>query len=259
MVKASQLDKQKGRDYIQIFGKQPVYEALVGNWPVKSVYLRGTVQDRFLKSLVALADKSGVQVSHLEPPAFDRQFTRVSQGVVAVVEDIEMVDVDTVLRSVSSGRKPFFVALDGILDPHNLGAIVRTCYAMGADAVVVPRRRTAALGEGVAKASAGAIFKLPICQVPNIHYFVEWARKNGFWVYGLDAAGSKSLWDEDFFGSVALIVGSEGKGISRLVKDKCDSLVKIPMDGNIGSLNASVAVGMAIFEVKRQRNKQKGK
>ncbi len=243
------------REHIHIYGKQPVNEALTAGWPVKEIFFRGEPRDAFLKSIIAAARKLGVHVSHLEPSAFDRRFVRASQGVVALVKDVEHVDLNELKHCLPAGRQPLFVALDGIQDPHNLGAITRTAYAMGVDAVVTPRRRTAPLGEGAAKASAGAIFRQPICQVANIHFFTLWAKENGLWVYGLDAEGSSSLWDTDFLGGVALVVGSEGRGISRLVKDSCDFLVRIPMSGGIGSLNASVAAGMAICEVQRQRER----
>ncbi len=245
----------KDAGFIHIFGKQPVQEALTGGWPVKEILLRGQVQDDFLKSVASAAKKVGIPTVSLEPPAFDRRFVRASQGVVAIVKDVESFGLDEVMESIPKERHPFFVALDGIEDPHNLGAIARTAYAMGVDAVVTPRRRSASIGEGAAKASAGAIFRQPICQVANIHYFTKWAKDNGLWVYGLDAQGKDTLWDTDFAGGVALVVGSEGRGISRLVRERCDFLVRIPMSGSIGSLNASVAAGMAIMEVQRQRQK----
>lgn len=242
-------------DYIEIYGKQPVHEALSGGWPVRGIITRGEAQDRLVKSLVEMAEGAGVPVTALEPPAFDRRFPRSTQGVSAVVKEVSFVGLDDVLADIPSERRPLFLALDGILDPHNLGAITRTAYAMGVDAVVIPRRRSAAIREGAAKASAGAIFRQPICQVPNIHYFAQWAKENGLWVYGLDAVGKDALWDTDLTGGVALIVGSEGKGLSHLVREKCDFLLSIPMAGQIGSLNASVACGMAVFEAFRQREK----
>ncbi|HHW25909.1 MAG TPA: 23S rRNA (guanosine(2251)-2'-O)-methyltransferase RlmB [Firmicutes bacterium] len=250
------MDKgTKSQDYIEIFGKQPVHEALSGGWPVREVITRGQPQDYLVKSSVNLAKEAGVRVTVLEPPAFDRRFPRQTQGIAAVVRQVGFLGLDEILAGVPSGRQPFFLALDGIQDPHNLGALVRTAYAMGVDAVVIPRRRSAAIGEGAAKSSAGAIFRQPICQVPNIHSFTEWAKDRGLWVYGLDAGGKDSLWDTDLRGGVALIVGSEGKGLSHLVRERCDFLIRIPMVGRIGSLNASVACAMAIYEVRRQRER----
>ncbi len=250
------MDKgKKSLDYMEIFGKQPVHEALSGGWPVHEVITRGDPKDSLVKSLVNIARGTGVQVTELEIPAFDRRFPRSTQGVAAIVKEVSFWDPDDVLARIPAERKPLFLALDGIEDPHNLGAITRTAYAMGVDAVVIPRRRSAAIGEGAAKSSAGAIFKEPICQVPNIHYFTEWAKRNGLWVFGLDAGGKDSLWETDLTGGVALVVGSEGKGLSHLVKERCDFLLRIPMEGRIGSLNASVACGMAVYEIRRQREK----
>jgi len=250
------VDKRtKSLGYIEVFGKQPVHEALSGGWPVREIITRGDPQDHLVKSSVNFARGAGVKVTALEPPAFDRRFSRSTQGVVAVVKQVAFSDPDDILAGVPSGRQPLFLALDGIEDPQNLGAIIRTAYAMGVDAVVIPRRRSAAIGEGAAKSSAGALFRQPICQVPNIHSFTEWAKCKGLWVYGLDAGGKDSLWETDLRGGVALIVGSEGKGLSHLVRESCDFLLRIPMVGRIGSLNASVACAMAIYEVQRQRER----
>ncbi|MGI6643020.1 MAG: 23S rRNA (guanosine(2251)-2'-O)-methyltransferase RlmB [Bacillota bacterium] len=246
---------RKDSGLIHIFGKQPVQEAVTGGWPVREILVRGKIQDEFIRSVTSAAKRTGIPIVCMEPPAFDRRFARASQGMVAIVKDVESRDLDEVMEGIPKGRPPFFVALDGIEDPHNLGAITRTAYAMGVDAVVTPRRRSASIGEGAAKSSAGAIFKQPICQVANLNYFIEWAKDRGLWVYGLDAQGKDTLWDTDFRGGVALVVGSEGRGISRLVRERCDFLVRIPMSGSIGSLNASVAAAMAIMEVQRQRTR----
>lgn len=251
--------KTKGKvilEFIEIYGKQPVREALSGGWPVSELLLRGEPGDEMARTLGRLASEARVKVTKMEPAAFDRRFRRSTQGVVAIVREVSFDDLDAVKGRVQGRREPLFLALDGIEDPQNLGAITRTAFAMGVDAVVIPRRRSAALGEGAAKASAGAIFRQPICQVPNIHSFIEWAKNNGLWVYGLDAGGTHVLWDLDLSGPVALIVGGEGKGLSRLVRERCDFLVKIPMAGAIGSLNASVSCGIAVSEVARQRAKR---
>jgi len=167
---------------------------------------------------------------------------------------VTTVHPEEVLSVISGDVAPLFVALDGIQDPHNLGAICRTAHALGAHGVVVPRHRSAPLGEGAAKSSAGAIFYQPICEVPNISFFIRWAKEKGLWTYGLDALGEKSLWELDLTGPLVFLVGSEGKGLSRLVRENCDFLVKIPMTGKVASLNAGVACGMALYEVARQRH-----
>lgn len=239
--------------YIQVSGKQPVSEALGGGWPVKEVFLRSGTDDPFTRQIAKKASSLGVRVSVTEARAFDKRFPRQSQGVAAAVREVPLVDLDEVFDRIPPGQVPLFVALDGIEDPHNLGAVTRTALAMGVHAVVIPRRRTAAVGEGAAKASAGAVFLEPVCQVPNIHYLIEWARRKGLWVFGLDAGGQDTIWGTDMSGPSVLIVGGEGKGLARLTRDKCDFLVRIPMLGEIGSLNASVACGMALSEIRRQR------
>lgn len=247
---------RQDQDYIRVSGRQPVQEALNGGWPVREVFIRSGVDDAFTRDLRRKASSLDVRVSVVEPRRFDREYPRQSQGVVATVRGVPMKGVDEVLADIPAGQDPFFVALDGILDPHNLGAVTRTALAMGVHAVVIPRRRTATVGEGAAKSSAGAIFKEPICEVPNIHYFIEWAKGKGMWVYGLDAEGAATIWTAGLTGPIALIVGSEGKGLARLTRERCDLLVRIPMSGEIGSLNASVACGMAIAEIQRQKDKK---
>lgn len=245
--------------YIQISGRQPVREALSDGWPVREVVFRQGARDAFLQEIAAKAASTGVGTSTIESQAFDRRYPRQSQGVVAIVREVQMKSLDEVKRDIPLGQDPLFVALDGILDPHNLGAITRTALAMGAHAVVIPKHRSAGVGEGAAKSSAGAIFKQAICQVPNIHYFIEWAKREGMWVCGLDAEATTDIWSTDLSGPIALIVGGEDRGLARLTREKCDFLVKIPMTGRIGSLNASVAFGMAICECRRQRQQKTSK
>ena len=162
------MDKRtKSLGYIEVFGKQPVHEALSGGWPVREIITRGDPQDHLVKSSVNFARGAGVKVTALEPPAFDRRFSRSTQGVVAVVKQVAFSDPDDILAGVPSGRQPLFLALDGIEDPQNLGAIIRTAYAMGVDAVVIPRRRSAAIGEGAAKSSAGALLDSQFAKYPT--------------------------------------------------------------------------------------------
>lgn len=246
-------DRRQDQGFIRIYGKQPVSEALQGGWPVREVFLRAGADDAFTRELKRQAASLGVRVAVVEPQRFDRDYPRQSQGVAATVREVPLRDVDDVLGDIPHGQDPFYVAMDGIEDPHNLGAITRTALAMGVHAVVVPKHRTAAISEGAVKASAGAVFRQPICQVPNIHYFIEWAKERGMWVFGLEASAQATIWSADMAGPIALIIGGEGKGLARLTRERCDLLVRIPMSGQIGSLNASVACGMAIAEIQRRR------
>ncbi len=244
----------KGSGKVYVYGKQPVSEALESSWPVLEIILRGRANDDFSRSILEKARAQGVDVFFMNPRDFDSRYDKASQGVAARVGQVDYRHPDRLLAEVPPQEDPLFIALDGIQDPQNLGSICRTSHVMGVHGVIVPRRRTAPLGMGAFKASSGAIFYQPISEVPNIHYFVQWCQKNGVWVYGLDAEGEKDLWEMDLSGPVALIVGSEGQGLSRLIRERCDFLVRIPMYGKISSLNAGVACAMALYEVQRQRN-----
>ena len=256
MVKSTVGKKRsrEGHRKITIYGKQPVNEALESEWPVYEIIVRKGQDGSQLESILAKARSSGISITYMDDRDFDAVYGKSAQGVAAVIGEVVFKDLDEVLGQVPSGEDPLFVALDGIEDPQNLGSICRTSHAMGVHAVVIPRRRTAPIAEGAFKASAGAVFYQPVCEVPNIHHFIQWCKKNGIWVYGLDADGPVSLWDMDLKGPIGLIIGSEGKGLSRLARERCDGLIKIPMFGKINSLNSSVACGMSLYEVQRQRN-----
>ncbi|HHY12165.1 MAG TPA: 23S rRNA (guanosine(2251)-2'-O)-methyltransferase RlmB [Firmicutes bacterium] len=244
----------KGSRKIHIYGKQPVNEAVESGWPVFEIMVRGRVDDQFIKSILEKARLRGIGISVMEPGDFDSRYAKASQGVAARVGEVPFKELGQLLEEVPRHQDPLFVALDGIQDPQNLGSICRTSHAMGVHGLIVPRRRIAPFGEGAFKASSGAVFYQTISEVPNIHHFVQWCKRNGVWVYGLDAAAQKSLWEMDLTGPIALVVGSEGHGLSRLVRERCDFLAGIPMFGNIDSLNAGVACAMALYEVQRQRN-----
>ncbi|HHT85327.1 MAG: 23S rRNA (guanosine(2251)-2'-O)-methyltransferase RlmB [Bacillota bacterium] len=241
------------RKTIHIYGKQPVNEAVESGWPVVEIIVRGKGDDRQVRPILDKARDRNIKISGMEPRDFDLRYAKASQGIAARVGDVVFKHPEQLLAGVPRNQTPLFVALDGIQDPQNLGSICRTSHAMGVHGLVVPRRRTAPFGEGAFKASAGAVFYLPISEVPNIHHFVQWCKKNGVWVCGLDGTADTSLWDMDLTVPLALVVGSEGKGISRLVRERCDYLARIPMSGKIDSLNAAVACGMALYEVQRQR------
>ncbi|MBP8614479.1 MAG: 23S rRNA (guanosine(2251)-2'-O)-methyltransferase RlmB [Firmicutes bacterium] len=251
-MRKNRPDKGPGR--FTIYGKQPVTEAIESGWPVHEVIIRRGADQESGSSTASKARSLGIAVSYMAERDFDAAYDKAAQGVAAVVGEVTFKELDDVMDGIAPGSFPLFVALDGILDPQNLGSICRTCHSMGVHGMVVPRRRTAPFGEGAFKASSGAIFYQPICEVPNIHYFIQWCQKTGIWVYGLDAGGTRCLWEVDLKGPLALVVGSEGKGLSRLVRDRCDEIISIPMFGEINSLNASVACGMALYEAQRQRH-----
>ena len=213
----------KGKKHFNIGGKRPVMEALMCGWPVLKLFIRKEPHSTELWDFSKKAGARGIPVSYIEPREYDKRYSRHSQGVCAVVRGVEFITPPEILEKVKKkGESPLFLALDGIQDPQNIGAIIRTALAMGVHAVVVPRKRTAPLGEGAAKSSAGAIFQQPVCEVSNINQFIKWAQNNGMWIYGLDMAGENTIWETDMTGPMVLVLGGEGKGLSRLVGEHCD-------------------------------------
>lgn len=236
-----------------ISGRQAVAEVLKSRWPVREVLI-SRKSARRLEQILRYAEQAGVPVVVLDDDEFRTRCPGALQGISAVIEKVPAFEVQDLLkRAERQGEDAFLLAVDGVEDPQNLGAMARTALSMGVHGLVVPRRRVARLGQGAARASAGAVFHLPVAEVPNVHWFIRWAKENGLWVYGLDAGGSAELWRQDFAGPVAIIVGGEGRGLSRLVRESCDVVVKIPMYGPVNSLNASVAAALALYEVRRQR------
>jgi 23S rRNA (guanosine2251-2'-O)-methyltransferase len=177
------------------------------------------------------------------------------QGVSLEVEPFRYKDLDDLLVSAEkSGNPGFLLVLDGILDPHNLGALIRSAACAGVDGVVIPKDRACGITAAAEKASAGAVETVPVVQVTNIAQTLETLKKNGYWVYGLEAVAKQSLYGEKFSGKVVLVIGGEGDGIRSLVRKQCDLLISIPQYGGVSSLNASVAGGIAMFEVARKIN-----
>ena len=179
---------------------------------------------------------------------------RAHQGVAAAASCAEYASLEDILAvSEKKGTNPFIIICDEIEDPHNLGAIIRTAEAAGADGIIIPKRRSASLNATVFKTSAGAASWLPVARVSNLAAAVDELKRRGVWIYGTDASG-ESYESTDLKGSIALVIGSEGFGMGRLIKEKCDFLLRLPMNGKITSLNASVAAGIFMYEAVRQRN-----
>jgi 23S rRNA (guanosine2251-2'-O)-methyltransferase len=233
-----------------IYGINPVLEALrAGRVKELRVGVRGG--DR-LRQLLEAAGEQGVRVRRVPPEALDRESNRgVHQGVVADVADVASYSVEDLVRGASG--PPLIVVLDGIEDPHNLGAILRTADAAGVDGVVVQSRRSAALGGAAAKASAGAVAHVRIAEVVNIARAIEELKELGVWTVGLAGEASTPYDAIDFTVPTGLVLGAEGTGLRRLVRERCDHLAAIPMQGHVGSLNVSVAAGITLFEAVRQR------
>jgi 23S rRNA (guanosine2251-2'-O)-methyltransferase len=234
-----------------IYGINPVLEALRAG-RVKELRVAEGVNER-LRQLLALAGDRKVRVRRVRAEVLERESRRgVHQGVVADVEEGTNYSIDELVRGASG--PPLIVVLDGIEDPHNLGAILRTADAAGADGVVVQDRRSAARDGAAAKASAGAVAHVKIAEVVNIARAVEELKQAGVWTVGLAGDAATAYDAIDFKVPTALVLGAEGSGLRRLVRERCDYLTSIPMHGRVGSLNVSVAAGIVLFEAIRQRS-----
>jgi 23S rRNA (guanosine2251-2'-O)-methyltransferase len=243
----------------QIYGLAPVLEALRARRRQlhKILIASGAHQSR-LNELVEAARRAGVAVERRDRRALDELTGGANhQGVVALTVTLDKkhayVEVETILDSMSD--PPLIALLDGIEDPHNLGAILRTCECAGVDGVFIPEHRAASLNETVAKTSAGAVEYVRVARVTNLVPLIDELKDRGLWVVGVEGGTGNIYSDFDFKVPLAIVLGSEGKGIRRLVREKCDAIVSIPMRGKINSLNVSVAAGIVLFEVVRQREK----
>ncbi|MGN1059098.1 MAG: 23S rRNA (guanosine(2251)-2'-O)-methyltransferase RlmB [Clostridia bacterium] len=243
---------------VTVEGRNPVFEALSAGRPIDKIWISETVRPGGVKKLTELAREKQVPVQFVNPRKIDSlSQTASSQGVVAVCGAVQYAALeDLFCRAAERNRQPFIILADEITDPHNLGAIIRSANAAGADGVIIPKNRSAGLDAVTAKTSAGAVYYTPVVRVTNLAQTAEELKARGLWLVGADMAGDKTLFESDLTGAVALVVGSEGKGISRLLKEKCDFLVKIPMLGETESLNASVAAAVMMYEIVRQRSRQ---
>lgn len=233
-------------------GIHAVEEALLAGRPIDRILVaRGQRGDRIQK-IVDLARSRGVPVRFEERSQLDRAASSEHhQGVVAFAASRAAVEIEDLLAD--AGASGLLVLLDGIEDPHNLGAIVRTALAAGATGIVIPERRSAGLTDTVARVSAGALAHLPVARVKNLARALEQLKEAGFWVIGLDEHAEKNYTAVDYKGRIAIVMGSEGTGLHELVRKRCDFVVSIPTNGPVGSLNVSVAAGIVLFEVVRQR------
>ena len=238
----------------KLMGIHAVEEALAAGRAIERIVIaRGRHGER-VETIVRLARERGVPVRFEDRVQLDRLAeTREHQGVVALVAAKGAIELEDLMAATS--RRGLLVLLDGIEDPHNLGAIVRTALAAGADGVVIPERRAAGLTDAVSRASAGALEHLPVARVKNLARAMEELKEAGYWLIGLDERAEKNFSTADLTGSVALVFGNEGEGLHDLVRKRCDFLLSIPTTGPVRSLNVSVAAGIVLFEAVRQRGK----
>ena len=238
-----------------IEGRNAVIEALRSGTAIDKIYLQKGETDKTLGHIASRARAAGTVVVEADRRKLDAMSrTHAHQGVIALAIVREYVSVESILHSArEKGEAPLLVVCDEISDPHNLGAIIRTAYCAGAHGVIIPKRRSAGLTSVVAKTSAGAVSYLPVARVPNLPALLKELKGQGVWVFGTAAGGTTDLYHVDLKGPAAIVIGSEGEGMSRLVEENCDFLVSIPMKGGLNSLNASAAAAVLLYEAVRQR------
>lgn len=247
------MEENRKNDNDLIVGRNCVNEALRSGRTIDKIFVaRGGAGS--LAPIIAKAKKSGIVIKEVDTKKLDYlSGGAVHQGVVAFAAAKEYSSVEDILNAAQeNGEPPFIIILDEIEDPHNLGAIIRTAECTGVHGVIIPKRRSAGLSFTADKASAGALEYVPVARVTNIAQTIDMLKEHGVWVYGADMDG-QCYCKADLKGAAALVIGNEGKGIGRLVREKCDCILSLPMSGKINSLNASVAAGVLMYEFARQR------
>lgn len=239
----------------QVEGRNPVIEALRGPREVYEIYL-AKIADRSheIEQIIALAEKSGVPVKDASKSRIDAMArTRAPQGVIAKVETFQFLDLGQMIQRVAEVKDPLVLALDGIEDPQNLGAVLRVAETAGVDVVVLPQKRSVGITAVVAKASAGAVEHVTIAHVSSLPAALERLKAEGLFIAGADADGKARYWDTDLTVPLAIVLGSEGRGLARLVRERCDAIVSLPMAGKVTSLNVATTGAVLLFEAVRQR------
>jgi 23S rRNA (guanosine2251-2'-O)-methyltransferase len=254
--KTAQPGKSRSPD-VWIYGLNPVIEALRSGSEIRKIVVSASRRDLALL-MEREATLLGVKLLREDPAFFESRFPKGHQGIAAVVSPREYLGLEELLSiPAGKGEIPLFVVLDCLEDPRNLGAILRVADAGGVHGVVIQSHRSVTLGPEAIKASAGAAQHIPIAMVANVKHAIRAMKEAGITVVGAEAEAGRTVWETDLAGPLALVIGSEGKGLRRTVKESCDVLVSLPMKGKVNSLNASVATGIIIFELMRQKNSQK--
>lgn len=236
-------------------GRNSVIEALRANRTINKLLIAKGDTEGSINQIIGMARDRNIIIQEVDRQRLDMiSATKAHQGVIAFVAMKDYVEVDEIIDNArAKGEEPFIIILDEITDPHNLGSILRTANAVGAHGVIIPKRRAVGLTAVVAKVAAGAVEYVPVARVTNISQTINDLKKKNIWVAGTDSTGDKYYYEQDLKGALALVIGSEGKGMSKIVRDSCDYVVKIPMKGDISSLNASVAGAVVMYEIMRQR------
>jgi len=238
-----------------IAGKNPVLEALQAGRPLSKILFAQGLKQSSVKEIMSLARTRQIPYQFVARERLDSLVPgNIHQGIVAQAGAKEYVDWEEIVeKALQKGTDPFLVLLDGLEDPRNLGAILRTAEAVGVDGVIIPKHRSVSLTAAVARSSAGAVEYVPVARVPNLPLIMDRLKEKGYWIVGTDSQAEQKYFEADLKGPLAVVLGSEGKGLGKLVKEKCDFLVSIPMLGQVNSLNVSVAGALLFYEIIRQR------
>lgn len=238
-----------------IVGRNSVLELLESDKDINKIYVQAGEKHGSINKIISIAKKKRIIISEVDKQKINTLAPNMNhQGVIAVVPPFNYCEVEDILEDAKSKNEdPFIVILDGIEDVHNLGSIIRTAETAGVHGIIIPKRRAASVNSTVNKVSAGAVSHMKIARVNNINETISYLKDNGLWICGTDMDTKKYYYEQDLKGPIGIVIGSEGYGMSRLVKENCDFLVKIPMKGRITSLNASVSAGIVIYEVVKQR------
>lgn len=251
-------DKEETQN--QVEGRNAVMALLESGRDINKIYIQAGEKHGSIYKIIAMAKEQKVLVVEMQKNKIQQiAQTQNHQGVIAIVPPFAYCEVEDILEEAKARQEdPFVVILDGIEDPHNLGSIIRTAETAGVHGIIIPKRRAALVNSTVEKTSAGAVEFMKIARVENLTKTITYLKEQGLWICGTDMQTSTYYDKQDYTGPIAIVIGSEGFGMSRLVKENCDFLVKIPMQGKITSLNASVSAGIVIYEALKQKLKNKG-
>ncbi len=237
-----------------ILGRRPVKELFDSDITIERLIVRLGSQGKIVWDIIDLAKKRSIRIDRLQPEVFDKIYPPGAAGIAAKISACPTLELEELLEKITqSGKPPFLIILDGVEDPHNLGAIARSAEAAGCNGMILPQRNSAPLSQTAIKASAGALLRLPVAKVGNLNGVIKQLKTAGIWIYGAEMQG-KDFRTVDYAQSAALVIGGEGGGLSRLVKENCDEVVAIPMYGKIASLNASVSAGIVLFQMAEKRS-----
>lgn len=242
-------------DENQIEGRNSVIELLKSGKDINKLYIQKGDRHGSINEIIKLAKKNKVLIAEIDKSKIDKMAqTNNHQGVIAIVPPYEYCEVDDILMEAKNRQEdPFILILDGIEDVHNLGSIIRTAECSGVHGIIIPKRRSASVNSTVNKTSSGAVQYMKIARVNNLNDTIKYLKEKNVWIYGTDITANSYYDEQDYSGGVGIVIGSEGFGMSRLVKEHCDFLIKIPMKGKINSLNASVSAAIVMYEVMKQR------